>query len=151
METIINCTLCFLSWRRHRLWGTGRQWAMGETGEDIFRQFFSLSSSFLQVVTIAPESFEYPWDVQTSVFLLLCVVDVFQVMFKIKQSLRNITQRSTPRWDSSEWQGAWDGMVRGLERWTPPSGLKLQLFGGEESGKTSRILGKGLLPSWQSY
>lgn len=98
---------------------------MGEIGEDIFWQLFSLSFSFPQVVTIAPESFEYLWDVQTSVFLLLCDVDVFQVTFKVKQSLRNITQRSTLRWDSSEWQGARDGMVRGLERWAPPSGLEL--------------------------
>ena len=41
-------------------------------------------------------------------------------MFKIKQLFKNITQRSSVRWGSSELQGLWDGKGRHLEPWALP-------------------------------
>lgn len=99
---------------------------MEEIGEDAFQQSLILSFTFpslpraQELVTIALENFEYPWDAQTSVLILLCVMSVFQVMFKIKQLFKHITQRSVRRWGSSERQGMWDGMGRCLEWWAPP-------------------------------
>ena len=63
---------------------------MEEIREDTFQQFLSLPFTFPSVhrvqelVTIALENSEYLWDVQTSMLLLLCVMTVFQVMFKTK-------------------------------------------------------------------
>jgi len=45
---------------------------------------------------------------------------MFHVIFKIKQLFKYITQRSALRWDSSEWQGVWDGMGRCLGQWAFP-------------------------------
>lgn len=100
--------------------------AMEEIRKDTLQQSLSLpftSPSFpaaRELVTTAPENFVYPWDVQTSVLPLLRVANVFQVMFQIKQPFKNMTERSAPVWDSSAWQGMWDGLGRCLERWTPP-------------------------------
>ena len=80
-------------------------------------QSFPFSS---RLVTVSLENFEYLHDVQTSMLLLLCVMTVFQVMFKIKQLFKNIMQRSAPRCDISEWQGVWDNMARCPEHWAPP-------------------------------
>ncbi|KAK4821708.1 LOW QUALITY PROTEIN: hypothetical protein QYF61_027780 [Mycteria americana] len=44
-------------------------------------------------------------------FLLLLLLNVFQVLFK----------RSTLRLDSYEWQGAWDSMGKYLGEWAPPT------------------------------
>lgn len=49
-------------------------------------------------------------------FLLLYVVNVFLIMFEIKQLFKNIAQRSALTWDSYEWQAMWDGMGRYLEQ-----------------------------------
>ena len=46
---------------------------------------------FSRLVTIALENFEYPWDVQTGMFLLLCLLNVFQVLFKVKKLFKNTT------------------------------------------------------------
>lgn len=55
---------------------------MEEIGEDTFQQFFSLPFTFpslpLELVTIALENSVYPLDDQTSVLLLLCVMNVFK-------------------------------------------------------------------------
>ena len=52
---------------------------MGET------HFFTFPFYSRQVIT-ALENFEYPFEyVQTSMFLLLCLLNVFQVLFKVKQ------------------------------------------------------------------
>lgn len=42
------------------------------------------------------------------------------VAFKIKQLFKNITRRSTLRWDSSDWQGVWHGIGRGHSSGHPP-------------------------------
>ena len=90
---------------------------MEEIREDTFQQFLSLpftSPSFCrarELITIALENFEYPWYVQTSVPLLQCVRNVFQIMFQIKQLFKNITQRCALRQD---------GMGRCLEQWASP-------------------------------
>ena len=34
-------------------------------------------------ITKALENFEYPWDVQTSMFLLLCLLNMSQLLFKV--------------------------------------------------------------------
>lgn len=52
---------------------------MEEIAEDTFQEFLSLSFTFpsfpgaLEIVTIALENSEHPWDDQTRVLLLLCV------------------------------------------------------------------------------
>ena len=71
---------------------------MEEIREDTFQQFLSLpftSPSFCrarELITIALENFEYSWDVQTSMLLLVCVMNAFQIMFKIKQLYKNVTK-----------------------------------------------------------
>jgi len=85
---------------------------MKEIGEDTFQQFLSLLFIFpsfhstQDLVIIGLENFRYPWDAQNNILLLLCVMNAFQNMFKIKQLFKNITQRSVPRWDSSDWKEA---------------------------------------------
>ncbi|GAB0204503.1 hypothetical protein GRJ2_002915900 [Grus japonensis] len=54
------------------------------------------SASGIRLITIALENVEYPWDVQTSMLLLLGLLNVVRVSFRVKQLLKNITQRSTP-------------------------------------------------------
>ena len=49
----------------------------------------SFSRAQEEVVTVALQDFEYLWGVETTVLLLLCVMNVFQVMFKIKQLFKN--------------------------------------------------------------
>lgn len=41
-------------------------------------------------------------------FLLLYLLNVFQVLFKVKQLFKNAIQRSVLRLDSQEWQSVWD-------------------------------------------
>ena len=88
---------------------------MEEVGENTFKVSLSLPFTFpsfcraQDLATITLENSEYPWDVQTRMLLLQHVLNMFQAMFKIKQFVKNITQRSAPPWDSSEWQGV--GMV----------------------------------------
>ncbi|KAK4806132.1 hypothetical protein QYF61_001055 [Mycteria americana] len=72
------------------------------------------------LTTIAFENIEYPWDVQTSMFLLLCLLSVCQALFKVKELFKNTIQRSAPRPDSYEWQGVWDRMGKYLGQWAPP-------------------------------
>ncbi|KAM9644848.1 uncharacterized protein ACIBXB_013057 [Morphnus guianensis] len=80
---------------------------------------------FPSLVTMAFENFgkfEYPWDVETSMDLLLgtsMVLNVVQALFKVKQ-LFKITQRSAPKLDNYEWQGVWGSMGKYLEKWAPP-------------------------------
>ncbi|KAK4810942.1 hypothetical protein QYF61_013350 [Mycteria americana] len=74
----------------------------------------------LRLTTIAFENFEYPLDVQTSMFLLLCLLNVCQALFQVKQLIKNTTQRSAPRLDSYEWQGVWESMGKCLGQWAPP-------------------------------
>lgn len=106
IDTASKCTLWFAS---------SGSLAMEEVGENTFKLSLSLPFTFpsfcraQDLVTITLENSEYPWDVQTRMLLLQHVLNMFQAMFKIKQFVKNITQRSAPPWDSSEWQGV--GMV----------------------------------------
>ena len=54
--------------------------SMGETPSSTF----PLSS---RLITIAFENFKYPQDVQISMFLLLCFLNVFRVLFKVKTTI----------------------------------------------------------------
>ncbi|KAK4823738.1 hypothetical protein QYF61_006007 [Mycteria americana] len=53
-------------------------------------------------------------------FLLLLLLNVLQVLFKLKQLFKNTTQRRASRLDSYEWQGMWDSMGKYLGQWAPP-------------------------------
>ena len=103
-ETINNYTLYLFS---------SESQATGET------YFFSFPFSSRQI-TVALENFEYPWDVQTSMFLLLCLLNVFQVLSKVKQSFKNTFRKSAPRLNSRGWHGVWENMGRYLESFSPP-------------------------------
>jgi len=86
---------------------------MGKTEGDAFVHSFTLPLPFRVVVT-AFENFEYPWDAQASTLLFFCLVNGFQVVFRVKQFVNNITQRSAPGLDSYEWLGVWDSMGKYL-------------------------------------
>jgi len=86
---------------------------VGRTGGDAFSYSFTPPLSFSLVLT-AFESFEYAWDGQTSVFLLFCLLNGFQVLFRVKQVVKNIVQRPDPGLDSSEWLDVWDSMGKYL-------------------------------------
>lgn len=78
---------------------------MGETKNDTFPHSFTFPFPFTstfpsKLVTIALENFEYPWEVEISMFLLLCLLTVFQDLFKVKQLFENTMQRPAPRLDS---------------------------------------------------
>lgn len=99
---------------------------MEEIRKDTFQQILSFHftcPSFPgagKLVTVAPENFVYAWDVQTSMLPLLHVVNVFQVMFQIKQLFKSVIKRSAPSQESSAWQGMRDGLGRCLEWWALP-------------------------------
>jgi len=81
----------------------------------------SFSRAQEEVITVALQDFEYLWGVETTVLLLLCVMNVLQVVFKIKQLFKNnITQTSAREQDRSEWQAVWDGMGKCLEQQASP-------------------------------
>jgi len=98
--------------------------SVGKTGGDAFPHSFTSPLSFRLVLT-AFENFEYPWDAQASMFLLLCLLNGLQVLFRVKQVVNNIVQRTASGLDSSEWLGVWDSMGRCLGQWAPPVFLKL--------------------------
>lgn len=97
---------------------------MGEGKGDTFSHFhFPLSFPFpffTRLVTVALQNFEYNWDVQNNMFLLLCLLNVFQVLFKINQLFKNTTQKSALIQDNYEWEGVWEAIGRHLEEWVPP-------------------------------
>jgi len=74
---------------------------------------------------MAFENFEYPWDDQVSTLLLFCLLKGLQVLFRIKQVVKNIVQRSAPGPDCCEWLGMWDSMGKYLGQWAPPVSLKI--------------------------
>lgn len=78
---------------------------------------------------------------------LLCLLNVFQVLFTVKQLFTNNPQRSSPSLDSYEWQGEWDGMDGYLEQWAPPD-CELRVWTTAESWETSEIFG-GVPSPWQ--
>ena len=119
VDTLSNYTLSLIS----------GSLAMEDKGDNTFQLFLHLPFTFpsfcigQELATIALKNVECLWDVQTSTVLLLCIMNVCQVTFKIKQLFKNIMQRSAPRCDISEWQGVWDGMGRCLEQWVGTSPL----------------------------
>jgi len=90
--------------------------AVGKTGGDSFPHCFAPPPSF-RLLLRAFENFDYPWDAQASTLLLLCLLNGFQVLFWVKQVVKNIMQRTTPGLDSFEWLGVWENMGRCLEQW----------------------------------
>jgi len=80
--------------------------------------------SFRLVLTCF-ENFEYLWDAQVSTLLLLSILNGFWVLFRVKQVVKNIVQRTVPGQDSSEWLGVWDSMGKYLGQWTFPMLFKL--------------------------
>jgi len=73
-----------------------RTHSMGKTRGDALPHSFTPPLSF-RLVKTAFENFEYPWDAQASVFLLLCLLNGLQVLFRVIRVVKNITQRSAPR------------------------------------------------------
>lgn len=73
----------------------------------LFIFLFSLYSGLVQIVL---ENFEYYWDVQTGMFLSVCLIllNVLQILFKVKHLFKNTTRRSTWRLDSWECQAVWE-------------------------------------------
>jgi len=98
--------------------------SVGKTRGDTFPHSFTPPLSFRLVLT-AFENFENPWDAQTSLLLLFCLLNGFWVLFRVKQVVKNIAQRPAPGLDSCEWLGVWDSMGRCLGQWAPPVFLKL--------------------------
>jgi len=88
-----------------------------KTGGHAFPHSFTPPLSFRLVIT-AFENFEYPWDAQASMFLLLCLLNGFQVLFRAKQVVNNIAQRSALRLDSYELLDVWNSMGKYLGWWT---------------------------------
>jgi len=97
---------------------------VGKTEGDTFPHSFAPPLSF-RLVLKAFEYFEYPWDAQASGFLLFCLLNELQVLFRVKQVVKNIVQRPAPGLDSCEWLGVWDSMDKCLGQWTPPMLFKL--------------------------
>jgi len=127
-----------------------RTQSVGKTGEDTFPHSFAPPLS-LRLVLMDFENFEYPWDAQASSLLLLCLLNGFQVLFRLKQVVKNIVQRPAPGLDSCEWLGVWDSMGKCLAQWTPPVCFKLTptTTTSAESGQTSKISAKSVLPPWE--
>lgn len=74
----------------------------------------------LQVGYKTLENFGHPWDVRTSMFLLLCLLNVLQVLLRDKKLFKNTIERSVPRLDSCERQGVWGSVGKYLEQWAHP-------------------------------
>jgi len=70
---------------------------VGKTEGDTFPHSFDPPLSFRLVLT-ASESFKYAWDAQAIVFLLFCLLNGLQVLFRVKQ-------RPALGLESSEWLG----------------------------------------------
>lgn len=72
-------------------------WTVGDVSPHFFTLPFFFSSG---LITIALESFEYPWDGRTSIFLLSHLLNVIQVLYNFKQLLKHAIQRSFQRQES---------------------------------------------------
>jgi len=101
-----------------------RTHSVGKTGGDAFPHSFTPPLPFRLVLNVF-ENFEYPWDAQASTLLLFCLLSGFQVLFRVKQVVKNIAQRPAPGLDSYECLGVWDSMGKYLGQWEPPVFLKL--------------------------
>ncbi|KAM9590490.1 uncharacterized protein ACIBXB_005749 [Morphnus guianensis] len=98
--------------------------SMGKLGGDASPRLFASFLSF-RLITTAFENFEYPWDAQASVLLVLCLLNMFQVLFRAtKRLFKSTTQRSAPKLDIHGWHGMWEDMGRYLENFSPPVAWK---------------------------
>ncbi|KAM9591469.1 uncharacterized protein ACIBXB_006265 [Morphnus guianensis] len=98
--------------------------SMGKSGGDTSPHPFASLLSF-RLITTAFENFEYPWDAQASVLLVLCLLNMFQVLFRAtKRLFKSTTQRSAPKLDIHGWHGMWEDMGRYLENFSPPVAWK---------------------------
>jgi len=80
---------------------------MRKTRGDAFPHSFTAPLSFRLIIT-AFENSEYSWDDQVSMLLLFCILKGFQVLFRVKQVVKNITERSAMGLDSCEGRRARD-------------------------------------------
>ena len=110
-ETVNNYTLYLFS---------SESQSMGETPSFTFPS----SSRLITVVFENFENFEYLWNVETNMVLLLgtsLFLNVVQALFRVKQLFkRSAPKRSAPKLQSYEWQGVWGSMSKCLGRWGPP-------------------------------
>ncbi|KAM9591481.1 uncharacterized protein ACIBXB_006278 [Morphnus guianensis] len=98
--------------------------SMGKLGGDTSPRPFASLFSF-RLITTAFGNFEYPWDAQASVLLVLCLLNMFQVLFRAtKRLFKSTTQRSAPKLDIHGWHGMWEDMGRYLENFSPPVAWK---------------------------
>ncbi|KAM9591151.1 uncharacterized protein ACIBXB_006065 isoform 1-T2 [Morphnus guianensis] len=98
--------------------------SMGKLGGDTSPRPFASLLSF-RLITTAFENFEYPWDAQASVLLVLCLLNMFHVLFRAtKRLFKSTTQRSAPKLDIHGWHGMWEDMGRYLENFSPPVAWK---------------------------
>ena len=82
--------------------------SMGETPSFTFPS----SSRLMRVVFENFENFEYLWNVETNMVLLLGTSlfrNAVQVLLRVKELFKRITQRSAPKLQSYERQGVWHG------------------------------------------
>jgi len=75
---------------------------VGKTGGDTFPHSLATPPLSLRLVLTAFENFEHLWDAQASSLLLLCLLNGFWVLFRVKQVVKNIVQRPAPGLDSCE-------------------------------------------------
>jgi len=122
--------------------------SVGKTRGDAFPHSFKPPLSFRLVLT-AFENFKYPWDAQTRMFLLLCLLNKFQVLFRVKQVVNKIVHRPAQVLDSYEKVGMWHTKGKCLGQWTPSMSLKLTPEKSTESRQTSKISAKSVLPPWK--
>jgi len=97
---------------------------VGKTRGDTFPHSFAPPLSFRLVLT-AFENLEDPWDAQGSTLLLFCFLNGFQLLFRVKQVVKNIVQRPAPGPDSCEWLGVRDSIGKCLGQWAPLVCFKL--------------------------
>ena len=86
LENINNCTFYLFS--------SGSQ-PIGETSSHIFL----FSARLIAIALKEFVNFEYPWDVELSMVLLLGIslfLNVIQILSRVKQLFKNTTQRSAP-------------------------------------------------------
>jgi len=60
-----------------------------KTGGDNFPDCFASPPSF-SLVLRASENFDYTWDAQASTLLFFCLLNGFQVLFRVEQVVKNI-------------------------------------------------------------
>jgi len=95
-----------------------------KTGGDTLPHSVTPPLSF-RVVLRAFENFQYPWDAQASTLLLFCLLNGFQLLFRVKHVVKSIVQRPDLGLDSCEWLGVWDSTGKYLGQWAPPVCFKL--------------------------